>query len=427
MSYEEAITYLNTRCPSFTREGKRAYQPGLTTAYQWLEHLGYGHTIPFKTIHVAGTNGKGSVSHLIASVLQCAGYNVGLFTSPHLLDFGERIRINGVKISQTFVSQFVETHQEYIQHIGSSFFITTMAMAFDYFAREHVDVVVIETGIGGLNDSTNIITPLLSIITNVGWDHTDVLGTTLPAIASQKVGIMKPHVPCVVGEYDDTTAPVFIERAKECGIWGEGLETATCQFFFANQCNYLRTRYNRLVGDCQLKGNYQYNNVQTAYVAICYLQRLFTIPQSAINEGYAHVCDLTGLRGRMETLIQGKYHYLLDIGHNVPAFTYTSQYLQTLPHLRIIFGMMGDKDVSAVMPLLPDKATYYITNASSPRAMKAHDLLTLFQHYHPTTPATAYNSVFEALQAVQRDYHNEEVIFVGGSNYVVAEVLEHLS
>ena len=265
-SYAQAIHYLNEVCPSFVQQGKRAYQPGLDKSYQWMDYLQYP-KLPYATIHVAGTNGKGSTSHLIASVLQCAGYKVGLFTSPHLLDFTERIRINGTPIAQQAVTDFVNKHRPFIEQIGSSFFITTMALAFDYFAKEGVEVAVIETGIGGKNDSTNIINPVLSIITNVGWDHTDILGNTLQQIASEKAGIIKPNTPCIIGEFDEQTAPIFIEKAKQCDILGDGLETTNCQLFFADQCIYKKKRLQQIVSNCPLQGNYQLKNKQTAYLS----------------------------------------------------------------------------------------------------------------------------------------------------------------
>ena len=427
-SYAQAIHYLNEVCPSFVQQGKRAYQPGLDKSYQWMDYLQYP-KLPYATIHVAGTNGKGSTSHLIASVLQCAGYKVGLFTSPHLLDFTERIRINGTPIAQQAVTDFVNKHRPFIEQIGSSFFITTMALAFDYFAKEGVEVAVIETGIGGKNDSTNIINPVLSIITNVGWDHTDILGNTLQQIASEKAGIIKPNTPCIIGEYDEQTAPIFIEKAKQCDILGDGLETTNCQLFFADQCVFLQKRLQKIVSNCPLQGNYQLKNKQTVYVALAFLQgkKIFQITNEHIRKGYENVCKMTGLRGRMEDIQTANHHYFLDIGHNPPAFQYTSQqlktWLKTAPHLHIIFGMMADKDVEAVVKLLPSQANFYLTQAHSQRAMSAQELEKIVKKHHHSPFIQAFTTVEQALNQARQNAQPNDIIFIGGSNYIVAEAL----
>ena len=302
MTYQEALRYLYDAAPAFHLVGAAAYKPGLDNVLALMAQFGNPHT-KFHSIHVAGTNGKGSTSHLIAAVLQAAGYKVGLYTSPHLVDFRERIRINGQPIPQQEVVDFVEkirNPQSPISRINPSFFEITMALAFDYFAKQQVDIAVVEVGLGGRLDSTNIITPLLSVITNIGFDHTEFLGNTLADIAREKAGIIKPNVPCVIGETDPETAPVFIEAAKRNGIYGEGLETTDCRIWFADQCGYLRKRRKNDVKGCQLKGIYQEHNQQTAYVALQVLRNYTNHPlritHSAMANGYAHVCTLTGLR-----------------------------------------------------------------------------------------------------------------------------------
>ena len=268
MTYSKALQYLYSSAPAFHLVGAAAYKPGLQNVEALMARFGNPHT-KFRSIHVAGTNGKGSTSHLIAAVLQSAGYKVGLFTSPHLADFRERIRINGQMIPEEDVIRFVETFQRLTTNDQRpSFFEITTALAFDYFAREKVDIAVIEVGLGGRLDSTNIIAPLLSVITNIGFDHTEFLGNTLAEIAREKAGIIKPDIPCVIGETDSETMPVFLESARQNNILGDGLETTNCRIWFADQCGYMRKCRLRDIPDCQLKGLYQDKNQQTAYVAL---------------------------------------------------------------------------------------------------------------------------------------------------------------
>ena len=276
-SYSQTLQYLYSSQPAFHLVGSSAYKPGLENTRRLMAHLDNPHE-RFASVHIAGTNGKGSTSHLIAASLQCAGYRVGLYTSPHLVDYRERIRINGAMIPKEEVVRFVEDHRAFLEEVKPSFFETTMALAFWYFAKEQVDIAVVECGLGGRLDSTNIITPLLSVITNIGFDHTEFLGDTLAKIAYEKAGIIKPGVPCVIGETHPETMPVFLAKAKECGILGEGLETTDCRIWFADQCGYLRRKRLRDIPDCQLHGIYQEKNMQTAYVALCALKdRLTTV------------------------------------------------------------------------------------------------------------------------------------------------------
>ena len=428
MTYQEALRYLYDAAPAFHLVGAAAYKPGLDNVLALMAQFGNPHT-KFHSIHVAGTNGKGSTSHLIAAVLQAAGYKVGLYTSPHLVDFRERIRINGQLIPQQEVVDFVEkirNPQSPISRINPSFFEITMALAFDYFTQQQVDIAVVEVGLGGRLDSTNIITPLLSVITNIGFDHTEFLGNTLADIAREKAGIIKPNVPCVIGETDPETAPVFIEAAKRNGIYGEGLETTDCRIWFADQCGYLRKRRKNDVKECQLKGIYQEHNQQTAYVALQVLRNYTNHPlritPSAIANGYAHVCTLTGLRGRWETLCE-KPLTICDTGHNSHGIKYVAEQLQQYQisnlqsQIHIVFGMVNDKDVDVVLKLMPKDAHYYFTQAQTHRAIPAKDLAQLFGS------GDVFSDVPSAVRAAQKNATDKDIIFIGGSNYVVGEAL----
>lgn len=428
MTYQEALRYLYDAAPAFHLVGAAAYKPGLDNVLALMVQFGNPHT-KFHSIHVAGTNGKGSTSHLIAAVLQAAGYKVGLYTSPHLVDFRERIRINGQPIPQQEVVDFVEkirNPHSTISRINPSFFEITMALAFDYFAKQQVDIAVVEVGLGGRLDSTNIITPLLSVITNIGFDHTEFLGNTLADIAREKAGIIKPNVPCVIGETDPETAPVFIEAAKRNGIYGEGLETTDCRIWFADQCGYLRKRRKNDVKECQLKGIYQEHNQQTAYVALQVLRNYTNHPlritPSAIANGYAHVCTLTGLRGRWETLCE-KPLTICDTGHNSHGIKYVAEQLQQYQisnlqsQMHIVFGMVNDKDVDVVLKLMPKDAHYYFTQAQTHRAIPAKDLAQLFGS------GDVFSDVPSAVRAAQKNATDKDIIFIGGSNYVVGEAL----
>lgn len=432
MTYDEAISYLYASTPAFHLIGKDAYKPGLENTIALMEHLGKPYT-KWPSVHIAGTNGKGSTSHLIAASLQCAGLKVGLYTSPHLVDFRERIRINGQVIGQEKVVQFVEDHRSFLDRLRPSFFETAMAMAFWYFAEQKVDIAVVEVGLGGRLDSTNIITPLLSVITNIGFDHTEFLGDTLAKIAGEKAGIIKSDVPCVIGETDPKTAPVFMAKAQECNILGNGLETTTCQLWFADQCNYLRRCRERDIPVCELHGLYQDKNMQTAYVALRALsnilrERGISLTTDHYKRGFAQVCALTGLRGRWETLCN-KPLTICDTGHNSHGIKYVAQQLQQLSTthniLHIVIGMVDDKDVEEVMKVLPTQARYYFTQAKTHRAIPASKMLALHNSISPVHNAqdNAYSSVKEAILAAQKEATDQDIIFIGGSNYVVGEAL----
>lgn len=440
MTYAETLAYLYQSQPVFHLSGAAAYKPGLHNTLLLMRHLHNPHQ-RFPSIHVAGTNGKGSTSHLLAAVLQAAGFRVGLYTSPHLVDFRERIRISGQAIPEEDVVAFVEKHRAFLEEVRPSFFETAMAMAFDYFARSRVDIAVIETGLGGRLDSTNVITPLLSVITNIGFDHTEFLGTTLEAIAREKAGIIKPHIPCVIGESHPQTDPVFLQRAAECGILGDGVETTGCRIWFADQCGYMRRRREQEAPVCQLQGNYQSHNVQTAYVALQVLyhctewgrQHPLPTPLSLaeyIRSGFAHVCDTTGLRGRWEVLRTSPL-VICDTGHNAHGIRYVAQQLTALQQqhqcdLHIVFGMVNDKDVDVVLPLLPANAAFYFTQAHTRRAIPAAELQAMWRTLHhelPDTRSGAYNDVPAAVAAALAAAGKQSVVFIGGSNYVVGEAL----
>lgn len=433
MTYSEAIDYLYSSQPAFHLIGAAAYKPGLENTYRLMAHLGNPHE-RLRCIHIAGTNGKGSTSHLIAAALQAAGLRVGLYTSPHLVDFRERIRINGAMIPEQEVADFVTTHRAFLDELKPSFFETTMALAFAYFAEQQVDIAVIEVGLGGRLDSTNIITPILSVITNIGLDHTEFLGTTLPAIAGEKAGIIKSGVPVVIGETDPETASVFTTRAK----------ALHSPIIFADQ------KPTNPITECELRGQYQSKNIQTAYTALHTFARhptdtrptvvtpLPPLSEEAIAEGFAHVCRLTGLRGRWETL-RHQPLTICDTGHNSHGIrTYVEQLRALMTdsfsgvtsasdaarRLHIIYGMVSDKDVETVLSLLPGEATYYFTEAATHRAIPAAEMLRMGElhglHGH------AYPTVAAAIAEAQKSATDKDIIFIGGSNYIVGEALQIL-
>ena len=448
MTYAQTIDYLYASQPAFHLVGAAAYKPGLDNTYRLMAHLGNPHE-RLRAVHVAGTNGKGSTSHLIAAALQAQGYKVGLFTSPHLVDFRERIRISGEMIPEETVVQFVADHRAFLDELRPSFFETTMALAFWYFAQQQVDIAVVEVGLGGRLDSTNILTPLLSVITNIGIDHTEFLGDTLTQIAGEKAGIMKPHVPCVIGETHPETQDVFMGRAHECKILGEGLETTDCRLWFADQCGYMRKRRLKEAPECQLQGMYQDKNQQTAFVALQVLRNVcgWEVSREAIANGFAHVCELTGLRGRWEVLAQSPLT-ICDTGHNGHGLRYVAEQLRTTlnnstPSLHIILGMVNDKDIDTVLGLLPTEAVCYFTQPATSRALPAEELLRRWQVIHASrlsgggenargvlgcssplaSSPNCYPTVREALAAAQEAAAADDIIFIGGSNYVVGEVL----
>lgn len=411
MNYQEAIDYLYHSTPVFEHVGASAYKEGLENTLALDHHFNHPHR-QYKTIHIAGTNGKGSCSHTIASILQEAGYKVGLYTSPHLVDFRERIRVNGQCVSEKYVIDFIEHERSFFEPLHPSFFELTTAMAFKYFAEQQVDVAVIEVGLGGRLDCTNIISPILSVITNISFDHTGFLGDTLAKIASEKAGIIKKGVPVVIGEYTDETRPVFEKKAKELNA----------PITFAQD-------FKELGKDIafELKGDYQQKNKQTILAAISILTPtlLQDLNEATIRKGLTNVVKNTGLMGRWQT-IQNKPKVVCDTGHNVGGWQYLSQQIQAQPcrKLRIVFGMVDDKDIDAVMELLPKNAVYYWTQADNHRAIAA-DVVAQKAIAHQLQ-GTSFNKVKDAYQQALQDADKEDFIFVGGSSYVVADFLTSL-
>ncbi len=422
MNYPETLQYLYSRLPLFQREGAAAYKPGLDNTFKLDNHLGNPHR-QYKTIHIAGTNGKGSVSHLLASVLQHAGYKVGLYTSPHLKDFRERIRVNGIPVSEQYICDFTEQNKILFEEINPSFFEATMCMAFCYFADQKVDIAVIETGLGGRLDSTNIIQPILSIITNISFDHTAFLGDTLAAITSEKAGIIKPHTPVVVGETTPETRPVFLQKAIQENApihFAEEEISAELIEAQAGKQTYNCTGYpNLTIG---LGGIYQEKNIKTALAAIAQLQKIITINNSAVYQGFETVTQTTGLQGRWQQL-SGNPTVICDTGHNEAGIRYIVQQLkqQSYNHLRIVLGVVNDKDIQAMLSLLPAEATYYFCRADIPRALPAEELQQQAAGFG--LQGKAYPSVAQALQQAKLEAAADDFIFVGGSTFVVAEVV----
>lgn len=436
MTYQEAVDYLYQSRPPFHLVGSTAYKPGLENTLRLMAHVGNPHE-HLRAVHVAGTNGKGSTSHLIAAVLQAAGYKVGLFTSPHLISLTERIRINGQPIPEAEVAGFIEQNRAFLDELQPSFFETMTALAFAYFVKEQVDIAVVEVGLGGRLDSTNVLTPLLSVITNIGYDHTEFLGNTLPKIAREKAGIIKPNIPVVIGETHPQTMNVFLDRARECGILGDGLETTDCRIWFADQCGYMRSRRLREAPDCELKGLYQEKNLQTAFVALQVLRnygitglRDHGITKDAIREGFSHVCSLTGLRGRWEILSM-KPLIICDTGHNSHGLQYVAKQLKELtnPHIWIIFGMVNDKDTDVVMQLLPqgERYHYVFTQPHTQRARSAQEMLEMWKTVQSQSSAISIEEPSEAIEYVLNKTDETDAIFIGGSNYLVGDAISRFA
>ena len=376
MSYDETVTYLFNCAPPFQQIGGAGYKEGLSTTIALDNHLGNPHR-KFRTIHIAGTNGKGSTSHTLAAILMECGYKVGLYTSPHLIDFRERIKVNGVMASEEYVIEFVKKHKNFFEPLQPSFFELTTAMAFNYFAEQKVDVAIIEVGLGGRLDCTNIITPELSVITNISPDHTQFLGNTLAAIASEKAGIIKQGIPVVIGETAPETKPVFTERAKEVGA----------EIIFAEEEQLLisatptTTGYEYHTGifgtiDGELAGSYQIKNCNTLLSALKQLQKKgFAITADSVRKGFTNVCTLTGFMGRWQKIAESP-RTICDAGHNFGGIRYIVELLSKEKYetLRIVFGMVSDKDITTILGMMPPNALYYFTQASIKRAMPAKEL-----------------------------------------------------
>lgn len=424
MDYQQTLDYLYNSMPMFQQIGSQAYKEGLENTYTLDKYFQHPHR-QYKTIHVAGTNGKGTCSHTLAAILQSAGYRVGLYTSPHLVDFRERIRVNGQPVSEEYVIRFVEQHRSFFEPLYPSFFELTTAMAFLYFAEAKVDVAVIEVGLGGRLDCTNIICPDLSLITNISPDHTLLLGDTLAKIANEKAGIIKPGIPAVIGETTAETKPVFIRQAKEKGApvyFAEEehlLQSATLNG--QGDWIYQSEAYPNLQGE--LRGLYQFPNTNTLLSAIHHLMATgYRIKEEHVREGFGKVCELTGLMGRWQKL-QDSPTLICDTGHNVTGISFIAEQLKHVAyrHLHMVIGMVDDKDIRGVLNLLPTNATYYFTQATVKRALPADELR---QRAHAVgLQGESYPDVAAAVRAAQKESLPEDFIFVGGSSFVVADLL----
>lgn len=428
MTFQEAIDYLYSRLPVFQNQGARAYKPGLTTTRELCRYLSEPQ-LRYKTIHVGGTNGKGSTSHMLASILQKAGYKVGLYTSPHLKSFTERIKINGVEIGENYIAEFVSTHREYIESLQPSFFEATVGMAFSYFADQQVDVAVIEVGMGGRLDSTNVITPELSIITNISYDHMQYLGDTLPKIAAEKAGIIKPGIPVIVNEYQgEEVSRVFrecAERTKSELVIGDNnvtiplfLDNGQMLDIEAKTNNETETRKYTL----DLVGDYQLKNVKGVLSAVEILRkRGFNITYGDIFEGLCTVKKTTGLKGRWQILAENPF-VVCDTAHNPAGLTITVEQFKRVnaqTH-RFVLGFVNDKDVDSILPLFPKNGVYYFCQPNNQRAFSAQ-LLTQ-KAANQGIKGTCHTNVNEALDAALKDSDKKDAIYVGGSTFVVADI-----
>ncbi len=428
MTYSQTIEYLYSKLPMFTRIGAVAYKKDLHNTRALCEQLGNPQQ-KFRTIHVGGTNGKGSTSHMLAAILQKAGYKTGLYTSPHLKDFRERIRINGEMVPEEFVTDFVSAQRESIETINPSFFEVTVAMAFSYFANEEVDIAVIEVGLGGRLDSTNIISPELAVITNISLDHTNLLGDNLTAIAGEKAGIIKPGIPVVIGERHPETDDVFIQKAADTNspllFAGDELQLSSThqdqQYLVTTVKKGAEVIYEGLKLD--LTGTYQLKNVLTVAAAVLKLkEKHFNIPDEAVHAALRNVKAITGLQGRWQTLSTAPLT-ICDTGHNIAGIMEVVKNIKNTPYkkLHMIFGVLKDKDVNGVLALLPQNATYYFTQPQLERALPA--ALLAQQAATHQLHGKVYNHVQTALKAALKNAGPEDLIFIGGSTFIVAEVI----
>lgn len=424
MTYKETLDWLFAQLPMYQREGQAAYKANLDNTLKLDAHFRHPHH-QFKSIHVAGTNGKGSVSHMLASILQEAGYKTGLYTSPHLKDFRERIKINGEMISEAYVIDFVDQNKELFTSIQPSFFEMTVAMAFKYFADQQVDIAVIEVGLGGRLDSTNIITPLASIITNISFDHMALLGDTLPKIAAEKAGIIKPGIPAIIGTQDDAYDFVFKEKADTCHApltfvsseWNTK-QNPDLTYDIEKQSGIT---YKNIVSE--LKGFYQRKNIPVVLETVLSLRKEdLCISDQNIRDGIAHAIQNTGLFGRWQQLAIAPYT-ICDTGHNIDGITEIVAQLKTCKYdkLHIVIGMVNDKDVTGVLNILPKEACYYFCKASIPRAMDEHTLAEKART--AGLEGNAYSTVLQAYDAAKQKASLHDMIYIGGSTFVVAEVI----
>ena len=407
MNYQQTLQYMFERLPMFQRQGASAFKKDLGNITKLCNYLNNPQNT-FKSIHVGGTNGKGSTSHMLASVLQEAGYKTGLHTSPHLKDFRERIRVNGKMAKENFVVEFVEAHKSFIEANQLSFFELTVGMAFEYFKRQQVDVAIIEVGLGGRLDSTNIITPELSVITNIGLDHTAFLGDTLNAIAGEKAGIIKPNIPVVIGERQEETTAVFDTAA----------EKSNAPIVYASDYEFTNL-------ESELKGAYQQKNKATVQQAVAVLNErtAFTVCNRALVVGIKNVVSNTGLLGRWQIIQESNPKIVCDTGHNKEGLTYVMRQLEEEPykHLHIVLGVVSDKDLGSILPLFPKEATYYFSKPDVPRGLSEEDLQQKAAAFD--LHGKKFKKISEALEAAKNASNTEDLVFVGGSTFVVAEII----
>lgn len=406
MNYQETLEWMFNQLPMYQNQGATAYKKDLTNTILLMDYLHHPEK-NIKTIHVAGTNGKGSTSHLLAAVLQEAGYKVALYTSPHLKDFRERIKINGVDIPEDFVCDFMNKHKPFFKENQLSFFEMTVGLAFDYFAKQKVDIAIIEVGMGGRLDSTNIITPLISVITNIGLDHTQFLGDTLPLIAAEKAGIIKSNIPVIIGEYTNDTREVFISKAKQ--------ENAA--IYFAS--DLIEENY-----PSALLGDYQRHNKKTVLQTLKVLQsqNKFFISQENIINGFQNVINTTHLQGRWQ-ILQKKPKVICDTAHNKNGLEIVMQQLQKelFSQLHIVLGVVNDKDLDEILPLFPQKAKYYFSKPNIPRGLEASILQEKASEFG--LHGLIYDSVRIAYEKALQVASSDDLIYIGGSTFVVAEIL----
>ena len=435
MTYSETCEFLYSQLPMFERQGATGYKEGLENTLALDQHFGHPHR-NYRTIHVAGTNGKGSCAHTLSAILQTCGYKVGLYTSPHLVDFGERIRINGTPISEEYVIDFVEKEKSFFQPLAPSFFEIVTAMAFKYFADMEVDIAVIEVGLGGRLDCTNIITPILSIITNIGMDHTQFLGDSLEQIAFEKAGIIKNNVPVVIGETTPETRMVFESMAAENHApitFAEDVQEIISASHTHQGIEYHTNNFGILTGE--LNGYYQEKNTNTILCAVKELEKLGYLhpcPSTKVNacqnrevrDGFKNVCNLTGLQGRWQKVSDVPLT-ICDTGHNVPGWEYLSQQINAVNCHRkhIVFGMVEDKDFEGVMNLLPKDAVYYFTQANNHRALSG-DMLKMYG-MGIGLQGESFPDVATAYKIARDTADNNDFVFIGGSSYVVADFLKN--
>jgi dihydrofolate synthase/folylpolyglutamate synthase len=445
MNYQQTLDYIYAQLPMFTRVGQQAYKSDLDNTIELCRRLDNPQN-KFKSIHIGGTNGKGSTSHMLAAILQTAGYKIGLYTSPHLKDFRERIRVNGQMISEHEVIDFVAFQRKNIEEINPSFFEMTVALAFDIFAREKVDIAVIEVGLGGRLDSTNIITPILSVITNIGWDHMNILGDTLQLIAAEKAGIIKPGIPVIIGELQPEVAEIFIQKAKrqnaeiifaseeieveaESGKQERESRKQKAESFLnilTIHHSALTTHHSPLTThhfQLDLTGTYQLKNIKTVLCAVDELRKQgFTITDEHIKTALRQVKKLTGLHGRWETLSNNPLT-ICDTGHNPQGIQEVLKNISAVKYdrLHFVIGMVNDKDSSKVLAMLPKNAVYYFCKPDIPRGLEAESLRAQAENFG--LHGNAYISVKAALSAAQKNAGINDLVFIGGSTFVVAEVV----